>query len=97
MDEDLNQRLNRALKTRGVVVLRSQAGKLAPGLQESTLTRDGSIFLGDIITALDGKSVESVRQLALMLDEFSVGDKVSLSVLRKGQPLVLEARLQAGN
>lgn len=97
MDEELNQRLASALEVRGVVVLRAPAGKLAPGLQEATLTRDGSIFLGDIITAVNGKPVESIRQLALQLDELRVGDAVSLSLLRKGKPLTLEARLQAGN
>jgi S1-C subfamily serine protease len=97
MDEDLNQRLASALEVRGVVVLRSPTGKLVPGLQESTLTRDGNIFLGDIITAVNGMPVESVRQLALLLDELRVGDAVSLSLLRKGKPLTLEARLQAGN
>lgn len=85
MDEDLNQRLLGALDTRGVVVLRAPNSKLASGLQESTLTRDGNMFLGDIITAVNGKPVESVRQLALQLDELHVGDVVNLSLVRKGK------------
>jgi S1-C subfamily serine protease len=97
MDEDLNERLTSALDVRGVVVLRASVAKLAPGLQETTLSRDGSVFLGDIITAVNGKAVESVRQLALLLDELRVGDTVTLSLLRKGKPLVLEARLQPGD
>jgi S1-C subfamily serine protease len=97
MDEDLNRRLLSALDTRGVVVLRSPASKLAAGLQESTLTRDGSIFLGDVITAVNGKPVDTVRQLALQLDELRVGDTVTLGLLRKGKPVALQARLQAGN
>jgi S1-C subfamily serine protease len=68
-----------------------------PGLQESTLSRDGTIFLGDINTAVNGKPVDSIRQLALQLDEFHVGDTVLLALLRKGKLLTLEARLQAGN
>lgn len=97
MDEELNQRLASALEIRGVVVLRAPTGKLAPGLQESTLTRDGSILLGDVITAVNGKPVESIRQLAMQLDELSVGDAVSLTLLRKGKSLNLQASLQAGN
>jgi len=97
MDEDLNQRLASALEVRGVVVLRSPAGKLVPGLQESTVTRDGSIFLGDIITAVNGKSVETIRQLALLLDELRVGDVVSVRLLRKGKSEVMDVRLQAGD
>lgn len=97
MDEDLNTRLATALEVRGVVVVRSTTAKLAAGLQEATLSRDGSIFVGDIITAVNGNPVESIRQLALQLDELRVGDAVSLSLLRKGKPFTLEARLQAGN
>jgi S1-C subfamily serine protease len=97
MEEDLNTRLANALEVRGVVVVRSATAKLAAGLQEATLSRDGSIFVGDIITAINGKPVESIRQLALQLDELRVGDAVSLSLLRKGKPFTLEARLQAGN
>lgn len=97
MDEDLNQRLSNALEVHGVVVLRSPTGKLVPGLQESTLSRNGEVFLGDVITAVNGKAVDSVRELALILDELHVGDTVSLSLLRKGKRETLEARLQAGN
>jgi S1-C subfamily serine protease len=97
MDEELNQRLASALEVRGVVVLRAPTGKLAPGLQESTLSRDGSIFLGDVITAVNGKPVESIHQLVMQLDELSVGDAVSLTLLRKGKSLNLQASLQAGN
>jgi S1-C subfamily serine protease len=97
LDEELNQRLSSALDVQGVVVLRAPTSKLAAGLQESTLSRDGSIFLGDVITAVNGKSVQSTRDLALLLDELRVGDPVSLSVLRKGKAVALQARLQAGN
>jgi len=97
MDEDLNQRLANALEVHGVVVLRAPTGKLVPGLQGSTLGRNGDIFLGDVITAVNGKAVDSVHDLALILDELRVGDTVSLSLLRKGKSETLEAHLQAGN
>lgn len=97
MDEDLNTRLSRALGVRGVIVVRSSSAKLVAGLQEATLSRDGSIFVGDIITAVNGNPVESIRQLALQLDELRVGDTVSLSLFRKGKSLSQDVRLQAGN
>lgn len=97
MDEDLNARLTSALSVRGVVVLHAPGARLAADLQETTLTRDGRMVLGDIITAVNGKPVDSVRQLALQLDELRVGDTVSLSLLRQGKTVLLDARLQAGN
>jgi S1-C subfamily serine protease len=50
-----------------------------------------------VITAVNGKSVQSTRDLALQLNELRVGDPVSLSLLRKGKAVALQARLQAGN
>ncbi len=97
MDDELNQRLASALEVRGVIVLRSPTAKLASGLRETTVSRDGQIFLGDIITAVNGQSVDSVHQLALLLDELRVGESVALSIVREGKPFTLEARLQGEN
>ncbi|NVO05608.1 MAG: PDZ domain-containing protein, partial [Rhodoferax sp.] len=97
MDEDLNERLSSVFDVHGVVVVRAPGARLVSGLQETTLGRDGSIYLGDVITGVNGRPVESIRQLALQLDELQVGDTVSLALVRKGKPWTLAAQLQAGN
>ena len=40
--------------------------------------------LGDIITAVDGKPVQTIEDLEAALDEHNVGDTVTLSILRGG-------------
>ncbi|MES2948352.1 MAG: trypsin-like peptidase domain-containing protein [Pseudomonadota bacterium] len=97
MDEGLNQRLLSILRIKGVVVLRSSPTAPAPGsgLKETTFGRNGSITLGDVITAVDGKPVASVGQLAARLDDFKAGDKIKLTLLRQGRSATVEVVLQA--
>ncbi len=97
MNEAVNQRLLSILNIKGVVVLRPSPTAPAPasGLKETTFGRNGNIALGDVITAVDGKPVASVSQLVARLDDFKIGDKVKLTLLRQGRSVVLEAVLQA--
>jgi S1-C subfamily serine protease len=95
LDEDINQRLLSALRVRGVVVLRPAGGTAVPaGLKETTFTRDGSIQLGDVITAVEGAPVESVSQLQARLDDFRPGDRVQLSVQRQGRAVTVDVTVQ---
>ena len=50
---------------------------------------------GDVITAVDGKSVTSVEDLSAYLSTKQVGDSVSLSVLRNGQSIDVQVTLGA--
>jgi S1-C subfamily serine protease len=80
------------------VVLRVPPGSAAAasGLEGVVTTQDGSIIPGDIITAIEGKPVSSVSELAARLDDFRVGDRVSLAVMREGKLRKVQVILQAG-
>jgi S1-C subfamily serine protease len=94
LDEELNRRLTELLRLRGVVVLRTSSTRAPPGgLRETTITRDGSVALGDVITAVDGKPVTSVAQLLARLDDFRPGDTVDITVLRQGRSTTLPITL----
>lgn len=75
----------------------------AAGLQASQLRGDGSIVLGDLITAVDGQPVQQVEDLLSALEERNDGDTVRLTVQRgwragrNASPIetVLKARLVA--
>ena len=97
MDDGVNQRLQSILNLKGVVVMRSAASVVVPaaGLKETTFDRNGSITLGDVITAVEGKPITSVNQLAARLDDFKVGDRVKLTVLRQGKAMTVEVTLQS--
>ena len=98
IDEDLNRRLTKLLNVSGVVVLRVAPGSSAAkaGLTGINISRSGEVVPGDIITAIDGKSVDSVGKLLSHLDDYRVGDTVRVTVLRKGKSTELKVTLQPG-
>jgi S1-C subfamily serine protease len=67
------------------------------GLRPARTTPDGRIAFGDIITAIDGKTVDSVARLVNRLDEHKVGDTIKLTVHRDGKSVELSATLKAGS
>jgi len=58
-------------------------------------TRLGDVFLGgDLVTAIDGRPLRRVDDLVIYLENYKrVGETVTLSVLRDGQPLTLTVTL----
>ena len=98
VDEALNQRLKSMLDLDGVFVLRVAPGSAAAsaGLQGARAGRDGSIEPGDVIIAIEGKPVDTVGGLLGRLDDFTVGDKVRLTVQRDGSKREVAAVLQPG-
>ena len=98
IDEDLNRRLTKLLNVSGVVVLRVAPGSSAAkaGLTGINISRSGEVVPGDIITAIDGKPVDSVGKLLSHLDDYRVGDTVRVTVLRKGKSTELKVTLQPG-
>ena len=99
LNEDLNRRLVNLIKVPGVVVLRvaPDSGAAAAGLTGISIARNGEVIAGDIITAVQGKPVESVGKLTSRLDDFRVGDSVRLTVVRNGKAREVAVTLQAGN
>jgi S1-C subfamily serine protease len=98
IDEDINQRLTQLLGVKGVVILNVPRGTAADmaGLKGVVTTPDGSVIPGDIITAIEGRPVDSVSKLVARLDDFRVGDKIKLSVVRQGKSREVQAILQTG-
>jgi S1-C subfamily serine protease len=98
IDEGINQRLTQLLEIRGVVILKvpPDTAAAAAGLKGVIVTRNGGVIPGDIITAIEGKPVDSVGKLAARLDDFRVGDTVSITVTRQGKTRAVPVTLQAG-
>ena len=98
VDDGLNERLKGLLNVAGVVILRAPPGSAAAtaGLRGATLSRDGALVPGDIITAIDGKPVDSLGKLIARLDDYKVGDTVQVKVLREGKEREVAVALQPG-
>ncbi len=98
LDENLNARLSRALRTEGVFILRVTPGSAAEkaGLQGVKVGDGGTVAPGDVILAVAGKPVTTVGGLVGRLDDFKVGETVPLDVRRNGSTVKVEVTLQPG-
>ncbi len=49
----------------------------------------------DVITAIDGTKIESGTNLQEIVSRHKVGEKITLEIIRQGNPITLSATLQA--
>jgi len=98
VDERFNDRIVQLLNIRGVVILSVAPGSAAEkaGLKGASISIEGSITPKDIIIAINGKKVESVSKLLARIDDFNVGDIVTLTVFRNEQIREVDITLQPG-
>lgn len=64
------------------------------GLKGMTQDRFGRIYLGDIITKVDGKEVNSLDDIYQVLDSKKIGEIVSVEYRREGKTLSTKVTLQ---
>ncbi|WP_343346848.1 trypsin-like peptidase domain-containing protein [Sphingomicrobium sp. XHP0239] len=97
-DEAFNARLKRASGIEGVFVLQVESGSPAAraGLQPARRTRRG-VAAGDIIVALDGQEVDRVGDLLARLDDYAIGERVRLTLIRDGERRAVDVELEAGS
>ena len=97
IDEDINQKLSELLGRKGVFVLKVNRGSAADkaGLKPASVSSDGAVTPGDIITAVEGVPVETVAKLMSRIDDFSIGSKVKLTVQRGGSKTEVTVVLEA--
>jgi Trypsin-like serine proteases, typically periplasmic, contain C-terminal PDZ domain len=95
VDDLLSRAVARELGVTGVAVMRTSKNA-ATQLRGARLGPRKSVIPGDVILAVDGKEVSTAAQLAATLDDYKVGDRVTLTVWREGKKIQLAAVLQSG-
>ncbi len=92
-EEQIAQRLG----VTGILIVDVTRGGAAAkaGIQPTRRDAEGRLRLGDIITAVDGKKVESANDLYLLLEKYKIGDAVTVSLLRNGKPVQARVMLEA--
>jgi S1-C subfamily serine protease len=85
-DEHINRLSQARLGFDGVMVLRTIPGTSAEkaGLRGIVVYPDGSFDPGDIILSIDGKPIHSVKDLGETLENYKVGDIVTVEIARNG-------------
>ena len=79
----------------GEVVTRSPAEKFGLQGSDKAFEANGEQIMigGDVITAVDGKAVESMEDLSAAVKAQKPGDKVELTVLRNGKEITVTVTL----
>ena len=72
-----------------------KAGLLGSFKAYQTQAGDEIMIGGDVVTAVDGKAVETMNDLATAVKAHKAGDKVELTVLRDGEKLSVDVTLAA--
>ena len=90
LDDSLARRNN----IKGIVVARviPGSGADAAGIRGITRSRSG-LLLGDVIVAVDGEAVTDNNELYRALDGKKPGQKVPVTLLRKGEKVEVEVSL----
>ncbi|MBN2245877.1 MAG: trypsin-like peptidase domain-containing protein [Candidatus Aminicenantes bacterium] len=80
----LTDRVAQRLGIKGVVVYEVPEDSEAyqAGLRGLSRDRQGRLYLGDVIIGLDGKEITSFDDLYNTLDNYKIGDKVTLTIER---------------
>lgn len=99
VDEDINEVLTRRLGVKGVLVLRVQPGSAAEkaGLIGTQVDRAGRVIPGDVIVGINGTAVDSVSSLLAHLDDYQIGERVTLQIFRDGRELEVAVLLEPGS
>ncbi|PPE74030.1 2-alkenal reductase [Solimonas fluminis] len=96
-NDELSARVGAAMQITGLLVLEVQPGSPAEraGLRGSQFQPEGGLIPGDFITAVDGRTIETLDDLLAIIDEKKGGEQVRLAISRKGKAGVLTARLES--
>ena len=86
VDDDIRAQLGLSSDTEGVLVVEVVSGSAAA---------QAGIARMDVITAIDGKQIESTTQVQEIISSHKVGDKITLNIIRQGKNITLTATLQA--
>ena len=97
-DDDLSERVLEEAGLSGVLVLKVEAGSPAAkaGIQATRAARNGDLILGDVILAVDGKPVNSIAKLIAVLEGYTIGDRVVLTIHRNGAEVQVQVQLGPG-
>ena len=96
MNDGVSQKIIDKLDTTGVLVLNVAPDSPAAraGIRGTQLTDNDELVLGDIVQAIDDKPIKTISDLTEVLDNYSLGSKVRIKLLRDGkEELELEVTL----
>jgi S1-C subfamily serine protease len=95
VDDALSRAIERQLGISGVAILRSHGGNV--GLRGGRRGPRKTKVPGDVLQAVEDKPVSTAAQIAAILDDYKVGQRVRLVVWREGKQIAVDATLISGD
>jgi S1-C subfamily serine protease len=91
-----NEYWTRRLGIQGVIIASVQDGSAASkaGLRGLQTNRRGESLLGDVIIGINDKKVRSFGELGDVLEQYKIGDVVTVRILRDGEEKSVRVQLQ---
>ncbi len=91
-----NEYWGRRLGLEGVIIASVQEGSAAykAGLRGLQTNRWGESILGDVIIGINDKKVRSFGELGDLLEQYKIGDVVTVRILRDGEEKSVRVQLQ---
>jgi S1-C subfamily serine protease len=87
---NIGQQLGRSLEGCLVAEVMPNSPARLAGIQATSMSSDGTVVLGDLITGVNGERVRQAEDLISAIEEKNDGEVVTLSVLRKCDPFKSE-------
>ncbi len=89
-DDAVSEKVNERLGTKGILVLEVSPNTpaAAAGIRGTQLLPNDELRLGDIVQAVDGKSVGSIDDLTAILENTAPNSQVTVQLLRDGKTAV---------
>ena len=79
----------------GVYPETADKGVLIDGVVSGSGAQKAGLQKHDIMTAINGQSIQTTKDLSVELAKFEPGDVVKVSILRDGQPMTISSELTA--
>lgn len=97
-NDEISRRLLGELGVEGLLILRVVSGSPADraGIRPTQSTLGGGVILGDVIQAIDGVVLQEFADLTEILDAYSIGDSVTVTLWRNGDLVEVTVQLAAG-
>ena len=99
VDADMNRLVREQLGVEGVLILRVQRDSAAEaaGLRGAEVDAQGNLVPGDIILGVENQGVDNIAALISALDDYRVGEKVTVRVWRSGREIEVPVVLEPGS
>jgi S1-C subfamily serine protease len=96
IDDPINREITRQLGVEGLVILGVRPGSAAAaaGLRGTVQAQNGELVTGDIIQLINGKPIRNSNDLFSVLEDYQVGDTVTLTLLRDNSRREIKLKLE---